>query len=106
MGGFMKTKIVPEILINDDGSMHEDCIVRLKMVQIIEGEELVDFMKERIQKCINELKYSYFVMIQNLFLVYGSILSDRLKNSSMFIMNWVVASYLYLSIYTLVTIVR
>ena len=36
--------------------MHEDCIVRLKMVQIIEGEELVDFMKERIQECINELK--------------------------------------------------
>ena len=59
MGG-MKTKIVPELLINDDGSMHEDCIVRLKMVQIIEGEELVDFMKERIQKCINELKEQLF----------------------------------------------
>ena len=56
MGGFMKTKIVPEILINDDGSMHEDRIVRVKMVQRIEGEALVDFMKERIQECINKLK--------------------------------------------------
>ena len=56
----MKTKIVPEIILNEDGSMHEDCIVRLKMVRIIEGEELVDFMMERVQELIDELKEQLF----------------------------------------------
>lgn len=36
--------------------MHEDCIVRLKMVRIIEGDELVGFMMECNQEYINELK--------------------------------------------------
>lgn len=56
----MKTRIVPEIVLNEDGSMHEDCIVRLKMVRIIEGEELIDFMMERVQELIDELKEQLF----------------------------------------------
>ena len=47
---------MPEILLNEDGSMQEDGLVRLKLVKTISGRELIDCLSNGIDACIGNLK--------------------------------------------------
>lgn len=50
-------KIVSEVLSNEDGSLSDECIVRLKIVQTIAGDELIDIIGKGVDGDINDLKY-------------------------------------------------
>lgn len=52
----MNTKIVSELLSNEDGSIQDECIVRLRFVQTMSGDELVDFIEKGVEGDVNDLK--------------------------------------------------
>ncbi len=52
----MKTIIHPEILLDEDGNIQEDCLVRLKMVHSMNGDELINCLRNGIGENVNTLK--------------------------------------------------
>jgi len=55
-GFCMNTKIVSELLSNEDGIIQDECIVRLKFVQSMSGDELIDIIGKGVEGDINNLK--------------------------------------------------
>lgn len=52
----MNRRIESEVLLNKDGSMQDNCIVRLKLVQTISGNELIDVVGKGVESSIDNLK--------------------------------------------------
>lgn len=52
----MNTKIISEFLSDEDESIQYKCIVRLKFVQTMAGDELIDFIGKDVDADINKLK--------------------------------------------------
>lgn len=52
----MNTRIESEILSNADGSIQDECFVRLKLIQTMSGDELVKFIGRGMESNINDLK--------------------------------------------------
>ena len=52
----MKTIIQPEILLDEDGNIQENCLVRLKMVHYMKGDELINCLRNGIGEIVNSLK--------------------------------------------------
>lgn len=52
----MKIRIQPKFLLKEDGSIQEDCLVRLKIVHTMNGDELISFLKNGIDENINSVK--------------------------------------------------
>ncbi|MBQ3843430.1 MAG: hypothetical protein II817_00425 [Bacteroidales bacterium] len=52
----MNTKIISEFLSDEDESIQDKCIVRLKFVQTMAGDELIDFIGKDVDADINKLK--------------------------------------------------
>jgi len=52
----MNTKIISELLPNEDETIQDKCIVRLKIVQTMAGDELIDFIGKGVDVAIDDLK--------------------------------------------------
>lgn len=52
----MNTKIKSEVLSTEDGIIRDECIVRLKFVQTVAGDELIDIIGKGVDVDINDLK--------------------------------------------------
>lgn len=56
----MRTRIETEVLTDEQGNLIGEGLVKMKIVQVMEGKELVEFLTTGVKSCIDELKMKMY----------------------------------------------